>query len=81
MRAVAIVVLVVLAAVAPVAAQRRSVSDARIVEQATLVASGDHVELYQHGVTVAPVLLKAAEDAYRRLETLTGRALDTATGV
>lgn len=66
----------------PAAAQRRgavAASDAQVVAEATLVVSGQLVEIYQHGVHVAPAFLKLAEDAYRRLETLTGRTLDTAT--
>ena len=55
------------------------VGDAQIVEQAQLVASGERVEIYQHGLRVDPAVLKLAEDAYRQLETLTGRKLDTAT--
>jgi hypothetical protein len=61
-------------------AQRpRLVGDDQIVQQAELVASGDRVEIYQHGLRVAPAFLKLAEEAYIRLETLTGRKLDTAT--
>ena len=63
----------------PASAQRRVASDTQILAEATLVASGDRVEIFQHGVPVAPAFLKAAEDAYGRLETLTGRPLDTAT--
>jgi hypothetical protein len=65
----------------PVSAQRRPVaaSDPEVVAQSTLVTSGERVEIYQHGVAVSPAFLRLAEDAYRRLEALTGRALDTAT--
>jgi hypothetical protein len=57
----------------------RSANDADIVHHAVLVVSGDHVEIFQLGVSVAPAFLKTAEDAYRQLEALTGRPLDTAT--
>jgi hypothetical protein len=64
----------------PVSAQRpRSVSDAQIIEEATLVASGERVELFQHSVQVDPAFLRLVEQAYRRLETLTGRTFDTVT--
>jgi hypothetical protein len=57
----------------------RSASDAQIIAQAELIASGDHVEIYQHGVTVDAAFLRVAENAYRRLGQLTGRELDTRT--
>jgi sirohydrochlorin ferrochelatase len=61
-------------------AQRpRPAGDEQIVRQAELAASGERVEIYQHGVRVAPAFLKLAEEAYSRLEALTGRKLDTAT--
>jgi hypothetical protein len=55
------------------------IGDAQIVQQAELVASGDRVEIYQHGISVTPAFLKLAEETYSRLEILTGRKLDTAT--
>lgn len=77
-------IIVVIAAlvlgVAPSAgAQRRQAADAEVVARSTLVATGDRVEIYRHGVSVVPAFLTAAEAAYRRLEALTGRTLDTAT--
>ena len=54
-------------------------TDDEIVAQASLVAAGDRVEIYQHGVKVSSALLKIAETAYAKLEALTGRTLDTAT--
>jgi len=64
----------------PVSAQRPgAVSDADIVKEATLVASGERVELFQHGVEVDPAFLRLAEQAYHRLEALTGRTFDTTT--
>jgi hypothetical protein len=63
-----------------VCAQRlRSVGDVQIIEDAKLVASGDRVEIFQHGVQIDPEFLRLAENAYSRLESLTGRKLDTAT--
>jgi hypothetical protein len=76
---IALVVVPVLAG-APAAAQRRAQpSDAEIVGRAGLAASTDHVEVFQEGVTIDPAFAQMAEEAYRRLETLTGRRLDTAT--
>jgi hypothetical protein len=73
------VLLLALGGGLPASAQRRTATDAQVVAEATLVASGDRVELFQHGASVAPAFLKAAEAAYRRLEALTGRPFDTAT--
>src|SRR2546423_11153057 len=67
-------------AVAPSAcAQRRQATDADVVARSTLVAAGERVEIYRHGVSVVPAFLTAAEEAYRRLEALMGRTLDAAT--
>ena len=72
--------LAIVTAGGPAWAQRaRTASDAQIVAQADLVVAGDRVEIHQHGVNVNPAFLKVAEDAYGRLEGLTGRRLDTAT--
>lgn len=56
-----------------------SANDRKVVERAELVAAGERVEIYQHGVKVDPAFLKPVEDAYAKLESLTGRKLDTAT--
>jgi hypothetical protein len=61
------------------AVPRRSVPDAQIVAQAELVASGTHMELYQHGVAMDPVFLNVMESAYERVQSVTGLKLDTAT--
>jgi hypothetical protein len=71
--------LLVLAAASSASAQRRQATDAEVVARSTLVAAGDRVEIYRQGVSVVPAFLTAAQEAYRRLETLTGRTLDTAT--
>jgi hypothetical protein len=64
----------------PLSAQRpRSVSDEQIIEEATLVASGERVEVFQHSVHVDPAFLRLTEQAYSRLEAVTGRTFDTAT--
>jgi hypothetical protein len=64
----------------PLSAQRlRSVGDGQIIEEATLVASGERVEVFQHGVPVDPAFLQLAEQAYSRLDALTGRQFDTVT--
>jgi hypothetical protein len=55
------------------------VSDGDVVRQSALVVSGNRVEIYQHGITVDPKLLEILEEAYARVEALTGRKLDTAT--
>ena len=47
------------------AALGRPLSDEQIVAQATRVASGKHVEIYQHGVKVDPAFLKAAHKGVR----------------
>jgi hypothetical protein len=62
------------------AAQRsRFTNDRQIVEQAALVASGERVEIFQHGARVDAAFLPLAEKAYSALEGLVGRKLDTAT--
>ena len=61
------------------AVPRRSVPDEQIVAQAELVASGTHMEIYQHGVTIDPSFLKVMESAYERVQSVTGLKLDTAT--
>jgi hypothetical protein len=63
----------------PAAAQRQTVGDAQIVEEATLASAGSRIEIFEHGVSVTAAFLALAEEAYRRLETLTGRELDAAT--
>ena len=47
-------VLTLMVVAAPASAQRRMASAAEVVAQATLVASGDLVEFYKHGVFVSP---------------------------
>ena len=61
------------------AVPRRSVPDAQIVAQAELVASGTHMEIYQHGATIDPSFLKVMESAYEQVQSVTGLKLDTAT--
>jgi hypothetical protein len=65
----------------PVEAAPRAVwdDDARIVREAERVATGERVEVFQHGLEVAPEFLGLAEEAYSRLEELTGRKLDAGT--
>lgn len=53
--------------------------DGQIIEEATLVTSGERVEVFQHGVQVDPEFLRVAEHAYSRLEALTGSKFDTVT--
>ena len=55
----ALALLLVYDVVAPASGQRRSAGDPQIVDQATLVASGDRVEIYQHA-SVTPGFLKTA---------------------
>lgn len=57
----------------------RAVSDEQIAAQGQLVASGAHVEIYQHGATVDPSFIKVMEDAYEQVQRVTGLKLDTAT--
>ena len=72
--------LAILIAAAPTFAQHgRFAADAEIVEQATLVAAGERVEIYAHGIDVDAGFLQLAERAYGRLEALTDRRFDTAT--
>jgi len=49
-----------------------------LVRRAQLVAAGPHVEIYQDGLVVDPQFLVVTEDAYGKLEELTGRKFDTA---
>lgn len=57
----------------------RAMSDEQIAAQGQLVASGAHVEIYQHGATVDPSFIKVMEDAYEQVQRVTGLKLDTAT--
>jgi hypothetical protein len=57
----------------------RSIPDAQIVAQAELVASGTHMEIYQHEAAIDPSFLKVMESAYEQVERVTGLKLDTAT--
>jgi hypothetical protein len=61
------------------AVPRRSISDAQIVAQAELVASGTYVEIYQHGAAIDPSFLKVMESAYEEVQSVTGLKLDTET--
>ena len=58
---------------------RRGVSDEQIVREATRVASGDRLELFQYGLAADPALLPVAEAALPRMEALLGLKLDEAT--
>ncbi len=49
-----------------------------LVKRAQLIAAGPHVEIYQDGLVVDPQFLTVNEDAYGKLEELTGRKFDTA---
>jgi hypothetical protein len=55
----------------------RSIPDAQVVAQAELVASGTHVEIYQHGTSIDPSFLKVMESAYEQVQVVTGLKLDT----
>jgi hypothetical protein len=55
---------------------RRAVSDEQIVREARLAASGNRVEIYQHGIAVNPALLNAAEKALAAMEEKLGHELD-----
>ena len=73
--------VMLLASCATALAQRGGpAADAQIVADATPVATGAHIALYQHGgIRVDAAFLGLAEDAYRRIEALIGRRLDTPT--
>jgi hypothetical protein len=77
--ALILVSLFVLAGNTHAAVPRRSLSDEQIVAQGQLVASGTHVEIYQHRVTIDPSFLKVMESAYEQVQRITGLNLDTAT--
>jgi hypothetical protein len=72
-------VVFALAVNADAAVPRRPVPDERIVAQAELVASGTHMEIYQHGAAIDPSFLKVMESAYEQVERVTGLKLDMAT--
>ena len=57
----------------------RSIPDAQVVAQAELVASGTHMEIYQHGTSIDPAFLKIMESAYEQVESVTGLKMDAAT--
>jgi hypothetical protein len=64
----------------PVLGQRgRGISDDQIVRESMLVASGNRVALYQHGLVVDPALLHVAEEDLPRMEALLGLKFDEAT--
>jgi len=77
--AVAFGVTILFAAHSVPAKRVQTVDDAQIVDGASLVASGERVEVFQHGVDVDPDFLRVCEQAYGRIEALTGRKLDTST--
>jgi len=54
-------------------AQRGIEADLSIVEQSRLVASGERVVIHQRNLPVDPAFLQLAEEAYRRIDALTGR--------
>jgi len=53
-------------------------SEQELIRRAQLVVSGAHIEIYQDGLVVDPQFLAVTEDAYGKLEELTGRKFDTA---
>jgi len=61
------------------AVPRRSISDEQVVAQAQLVASGAHVEIHQHDVTIEKSFLTIMENTYEAVQRVTGLQLDTAT--
>lgn len=61
------------------AAPAEPMSDARIVAEATLVAEGERIALYGHGVQPDRAVLEAAESALAKMEAVLGRDLDTQT--
>jgi hypothetical protein len=66
--------LVALCLASPLAwAQRGLEADLAILDQSRLVASGERVAIHQGNIAVEPAFLQLAEEAYRRLESLTGR--------
>jgi hypothetical protein len=71
---------VFLAGVNPAAGQMRGpIQDERIIQEARLVARGEHVAVYQHQMEIDSAFLGLAEEAYRQLEESLGTKLDTAT--
>ena len=77
---IAVAILLLAASLHAAGAQRAIYSDTQIVDDATLVATGRRVELYQHGgIRVDAAFLQQAEEACVAIESLLGRALDTAT--
>jgi hypothetical protein len=74
-----LIFLCVLAANTHAAVPRRSISDEQVVARAQLVASGVHVEIYQHEVVIEPPFLKIMESTYEEVRRVTGLQLDTAT--
>jgi hypothetical protein len=60
-------------------AARPALSDEEVVAQARRVASGAHVDLYQHGISVDSAFVALIDNAYRQVETVTGVKFDTAT--
>ena len=75
--------LALLASLLPVRAQAApadlAARDAAIVADAVLVAEGESIALYGHGVTPDAAFLDTAERALERMEALLGRGLDSAT--
>jgi hypothetical protein len=73
----AIIVSSLISAASLACAQRPGfVSDGQIVAEATLVASGSRIDLYQHGLRTDARLVAVAEQALSRMEALLGRKLD-----
>ena len=74
-----LIILFVFAGNGNAAVPRRAISDEQIVRQAQLVARGDYVEIYQHGVTVEPSFLKIMEHTYGEVGRVSGLQFDTKT--
>jgi hypothetical protein len=73
------VLLLALCFAAPAAwAQRGMEADLGIIDQSSRVAAGERVVIHQRNVTVDPAFLPLAEEAYRRLDALTGRGATVA---
>jgi hypothetical protein len=73
-----LILLCVFAGSGDPATPRRQISDEQIVARAELVASGSHVEVYQHEVSVDRSFVKIMESAYEGVERVSGLKLDSA---
>jgi hypothetical protein len=67
------VLLLALSAASTVSWAQRAIDELPIIEQSSVVAAGERVVIHERHLRVDPAFLQLAEEAYRRIDALTGR--------